>query len=117
MLCRLSRSFVHPGFIKGVFFAGGGAEADAEAEGVEPAAEVEVVLLGEDLGGGHEGGLAAGFDGEEHGGHGDEGFAAADVALEEAVHGAGKEKVFADFGDAAVLGSGEGEGEGGEPVG
>ncbi len=102
--------------VEAVFLAGGGAEADAETEGVEVAAEVEVVLFGEDLGGGHEGGLAAAFDGEEDGGEGDEGFAAADVALEEAVHGAGGGEVGADFGDGAELGGGEGEGEGVEPL-
>lgn len=50
---------------------------------------VLVVLFGEDLGGCHEGGLVAGFDGEECGGEGDDGFSTADVAVEESVHGDG----------------------------
>ena len=64
------------------------------------------MLFGQDLGGGHQGGLAAAFYGQEHGGHGDEGFAAADIALEEAVHGTGAGEVVADFGDGALLGVG-----------
>ncbi len=69
------------------------------------------MLLGEDLGGGHEGGIDAGIDGEEHGGDGDEGFSGADVALEEAVHGAGAAHVGDDFLDGAFLCVGEVEGE------
>ena len=61
------------------------------------------MLFGEDLGGGHEGGLAAGLDGEEHGGEGDEGLPGADVALEEAVHGAVGFEVGADLADGAFL--------------
>ena len=64
------------------------------------------MLGGEDAGGGHEDGLGAGFDGEQDGGDGDEGFAAADVALEETVHGRGGGEVAADFVDAAELGGG-----------
>ena len=71
------------------------------------------VLLGEDFGGDHDGALESlGGDGEE-GGDGDDGFAAADFALEEAVHGGGAfGHVGEGFLDAALLGAGEGEGKG-----
>lgn len=45
------------------------------------------MLAGKDLGGGHEGSLRAGLDGLEHGVHGDEGLARADIALKQAHHG------------------------------
>jgi hypothetical protein len=59
-----------------------GAQGDVEAERAEPALAIEVMLFGEDLRGGHEGGLRAGFDAKEHGGKGDQRFAGADVAVE-----------------------------------
>ncbi len=54
-----------------------------------------VVLGGEDLGGGQEGGLPAASDDLEHGAQGDEGLAAAHVALQEALHGHGAGQVGA----------------------
>ena len=75
------------------------------------------VLLGQDLSGSHQRGLAARADGQQHRRHGDEGFPAADIALEQPVHGADAGKVFADLGDGALLGSGQGKGQGLQPVG
>lgn len=101
----------------GIFGAGsvglfvGGAEGDAEAEGSEPAQGVLIMLFGEDLGGGHEGGLPAGLNRDEHGGEGHDGFAAAHVAVEQTVHGNGIGHVLTDFVETAKLGGGEVEGE------
>ena len=69
------------------------------------------MLLGEDFGWNHDGALESlGGDGEE-GGYGDDGLAAADFALEEAVHGRGAfGHVGEGFVEAALLGAGEGEG-------
>jgi hypothetical protein len=50
--------------------------------------------------------------GEVDGGGGDDGFAGADVALEEAVHGGGLVEVLDDFLEGGLLVGGEGEGEG-----
>ncbi len=67
------------------------------------------MLAREDLGRGHQRGLAAGLDGGEHGEERDEGLAGADVALEQAVHPLPGGHVGGDLGDAALL-------RGGEPV-
>ena len=53
-----------------------GAQRDAQAERFEQAAEIEVMLLGEDLRGRHERGLVAGFDAQEHRAQRDERLAA-----------------------------------------
>ena len=71
------------------------------------------MLLGEDLRRGHERGLVTGFDGQEHGAEGDQRFTRADVAVEQAVHGARRREVGADFRDRALLRAGQWEGEGG----
>ena len=72
------------------------------------------MLAGEDLGRGHQRGLAAGLDGGQHGEEGDQGLAGADVALEQAVHPVGRRHVGGDLGDGAGLGAGGGIGQGGE---
>ena len=71
----------------------------------------EVVLRGEDFGGRHQGDLVAVFDGDERGLHGDDGFAGADVALQQAAHGLGLAHVGDDFAEDAFLGGGGMEGE------
>jgi hypothetical protein len=70
-----------------------GEEFDASARPFEQARDARVVLLGEDLGRGHEAGLLGARDSEEHGVERDEGLAAADVALDEAVGGRGGSEV------------------------
>ena len=71
------------------------------------------VLLGEDLGGDHDGTLESHCGDGEEGSNGDHGLAAADFALEEAVHGGNAfGHVREDFVEAALLGAGEGEGKG-----
>ena len=50
-------------------------------------ADAEEVLLGQDLGGGHEGALMAPLDGHQQGGHRHHRLARTDVALQQPVHG------------------------------
>ena len=70
------------------------------------------MLFGQNFGGRHYGHLCSGFDGGECGKCGDDGFSAAYVALQQAVHGKGLRHVLADFGYGALLCAGEGEGQG-----
>ena len=58
----------------------------------------------ENFGGRHQSGLQAVFDGDDGGLHGHDGFAAADVALQQAVHGGGFFEVGGDFAEDAFLG-------------
>ncbi len=81
-------------------------EQVADAAGFEERGECGGVLAGEDFGGGHEGGLVAAGDADEHGVNGDDGFAAADVALQEAVHRRFGREVGGDFGDGGALAGG-----------
>ena len=74
------------------------------------------VLGGKDFGGSHEGGLVTGFAGDESGKGGDESFAAADVALQESVHGGGLGEILDDFPGDTALGVGEFEGEAGNKL-
>ena len=67
------------------------------------------MLGGEDFGGRHEAGLGAVVDSQQHAHESHEGFAAADVALHEAVHLATGAHVLADLADDAFLRAGEGE--------
>ena len=86
---------------------GGGAEAveDIDAHRVIRHAfpEVVVMLLGEDRGGGEDGDLFSGHDRLEGCADGDLGFAEADVAADEAVHGAWGFHVLLGIGDGAQL--------------
>ncbi len=86
---------------------------DAGASGQEPR-KGGVVLLGQDAGRRHDGGLGS-MRGDHGGGQGgDDGLAGADVTLQQAVHGLAGIKVRADLGDGAGLGGGEGKREGGQ---
>ncbi len=95
---------------------GAGEEIDFDAAALEHAGDGGEMLLGEDFRGSHEGGLAFGGDGHEHGVEGDDGFARTDIALEEAVHGEGAGEVVGDLGDGLILIFGEGKGEAGTDV-
>ena len=70
------------------------------------------MLLGEQLGGRHHRGLVPGPDAGQDGAGGDDGFARADVALQEAIHGYRVLDVVQDFGDGGALVAGELEGKG-----
>jgi hypothetical protein len=87
-------------FESGGFF--GGLEAADEqlgaiAAGSENSARGKKVLDGENFRGRHQGGLTAVLDGDDRGLERDDRFSAADVALEEAVHGSGLFEVGGDF--------------------
>ncbi len=68
-----------------------------DAERCQPVAQFEVMLLGEDLGRCHEGSLVAVLDGLQCGKCGDHSLAAADVALQQALHGMRTGNVVADL--------------------
>ena len=95
------------GFFEDELFLFGGAEAgdhlDVDGEVGEAAFEGFEVLEGEDGGGGEDGDLFGVLHGFEGGAHGDFGFAVADVAAEEAVHGLGGLHVGLDVGDGGEL--------------
>src|SRR4029077_19256137 len=86
-------------------------ELDTIAGFGENAARGKKMLDSKNFGGSHEGGLGAVFDGDDGGLEGDDGFAAADVALEEAIHRGGLFKVGGDFGENAFLRGGGLEGK------
>ena len=94
-------------FSRMTFCSFGGAEAgdhlDVDGEVGEAALEGLVVLEAEDGGGGEDGDLFSVLHGFEGGAHGDFGFAVADVAAEEAVHGLGGLHVALDVGDGGEL--------------
>ncbi len=101
-------------FERGVFFGvleAADEELDAIAAGSEDAARGKIVLHGENFRRRHEGGLVAVFDGDDGGLERDDGFAAADVALEEAIHGRGLFEVGGNFRKNALLRGGGFEGQ------
>ena len=65
------------------------------------------VLLGQDFGRRHEGGLEAVVEGDEHRQEGDHRFSAAYIALEQAVHLCPAAEVPADLPDDPLLGTGQ----------
>ncbi len=67
------------------------------------------MLLGQDLGGGHEGGLVARMHGREHGREGDNRLAAANIALEEAQHWLRSSQVAENVVHGIPLGAGKRE--------
>ena len=69
------------------------------------------VLLGQDFGGGHDAGLVAIVDGNEHRHQRHQRLAGADVALQQAVHLAAAAHVVAYLADDALLGLGQREGQ------
>ncbi len=83
------------GFVRS--FQAADEELDAIAGFGEDTARGEKMLDGENFRGGHEGGLRAVFDGDHGGLESDDGFAAADVALEETIHRGGLFQVGGDF--------------------
>ena len=70
------------------------------------------MLLGQQLRGGHEGGLTAILPGQEGTGSGHHGLARANVTLEQAVHGDGLGQIPCRFPGGPELGIGEGKGQG-----
>ena len=77
--------------------------ANLDAQRFEPAAENGVMLLGQDLRRRHERSLEAGFHREQHRRDRDDGFAGANIALEQAVHRALRREIAAQLVDHAHL--------------
>ena len=88
-----------------VFVERAGEQHDAIAArgALKQLARGEKMLRGQDLSGRHERGLVAVFHGDEHGLQGDDGFAGAHVALQQAAHGTGLAHVGDDFAQGALL--------------
>src|SRR6266852_4868610 len=86
-------------------------ELDAIACFGEDAARGKKMLDGKNFRGGHESGLRAVFDGDDGGLQRDDGFAAANVALEETIHRGRLFEVGGDFPEDALLCSSGLEGE------
>ena len=88
-----------------------GAQNHRDAERVEELAEVVVMLLGEDLRGRHERRRLPGSHGGKHRGRRDDGFAAAHVAVQQAVHRLAGRHVVENRREHALLRAGEREGQ------
>lgn len=86
-------------------------QAVPDAQRLEPGGDLPEVLLGEDLGGRHEGGLMTRGHGAQGGERSYDGLAAADVALNEAVHGTVRGQIGEDLVRDAALGVREVEGK------
>ncbi len=82
------------------------------AQGFEPATQVVEMLLGQQLGRRHQGGLLADFHCLHRGQRSHHGLAAADVALYQPQHGRGFAEVRLDLVEDAPLRTGEFEGQG-----
>src|SRR5882724_13349233 len=89
----------------------GDEQLDAIAGAFEDAPGAEEMLDGEDFSGGHKRGLRFVFDGDDRGLQRDNGFAAANVALQETIHGHGLFEVGGDLGEDAFLRVGGLEGQ------
>jgi hypothetical protein len=75
------------------------------------------MLAGQDFRGRHDGGLRPGLHRLEHGQHGDQRLAGADIALQQAQHAVGRGEVCLDLAQGLGLGGGGGVSEGGERLG
>ena len=69
------------------------------------------MLLGEDLGRRHQRSLVTGLGGMQHGQRGDDGLAAADIALQQPLHRMRAGQVRGDLAPGAALGGGKREGQ------
>ena len=88
-----------------------GQQHGANAEGGQHLADAAGVLLGQDFGRGHDRALEAVERGQEKRGGRDRRFAGADIALQEAAHGAILRQIAANLHDDALLSLGEAEGQ------
>ena len=85
----------------------GAEQGEAHPHAVQEALEGPHMLFGQDLGGGHEGGLGSVLDGEQHRGQGHHGLPGPHIPLEEARHGALGAHVLEYLVDDPFLGVGE----------
>jgi hypothetical protein len=81
-----------------------------DAQRFQPGGELAVMLLGEDFGRRHQRRLVAGLDRVQHGQRGDHGLAAADVALQQALHRMRLAEVGGDLAPGALLRAGQANG-------
>ena len=88
---------------------GAGEDGDLHPHAVEHTRDGGEMLAGEDLGGRHHAGLVAVVHGQQHRHQRHEGLAAADVALQQAVHLVARDGVLPDLPDDPFLRSGERE--------
>jgi hypothetical protein len=79
-------------------------QVHVQPEGCQQAGDGAMVLLGEDLGRGHQGRLVAVADGDEGGRGRDHRLARADVALQQPAHRQGAGHIARDLADHAALG-------------
>ena len=86
-----------------------GQPGDFDTQRREPFAEVDEVLLGKNLGGGHQRHLIAGLQSLKCGKSGDHGLACADIALHQAQHRLALAEVVGDFRADALLCAGGGK--------
>ncbi len=80
-------------------------------ERLKQLARGEVMLGGKNFSGGHDCRLVAVFNGDEHGLQRNDGFAGANVALQQAAHGVGCAHVGDDLAKGALLGGSWMEGQ------
>ena len=90
-----------------LFLQAAGQPHRRDAQRLQPVAQLEVMLLGEDFGGRHQRDLVAVFDGLQGGQRGDDGLAAADIALQQALHRVRLFQVVADFAQHFLLRGGQ----------
>ena len=95
-------------------FQAAGEPRDFEPEGSKPRRQLAVMLLGEDLGGSHQGRLITRFDRMQHGQRGHHRLAAADVALQQALHRMRLIEVAGDFLPGTLLRPGQAKGQCGQ---
>jgi len=93
----------------GARFAAAGSEFHRHAQRRQPAGEIREVLLRQDLGGGHERDAIAAFQRHQAAAGRDDGFAGADVALEQPPHGVGAGHIAAQLAQDAGLRAGQRE--------
>ena len=108
---RLPRQEPRQGRAPGRALEGRGEELDRVVAVLQPAAQVVEVLLGQDLGGRHEGRLVAVLDRHQHGQQRHHRLAGAHVALQQPVHRARRAQVVGDLAQHAPLGAGQPEGQ------
>ena len=94
-------------FLAAAAFDRAGEQRHLEAQMLQQGAQGCQVLLRQEFRGRHEGGLLAVGHRQQHGEQGDDGLAAANVALNEAVHRKGAAHVGKNLVQHAPLGSGE----------
>ena len=86
-----------------VLLSRAGAQRDADAERLQQAAEIQEVLLSENLRRRHERGLEARLHAQQHRAHRHERLAGADIAVQQAIHRTRAGEIVADLRDGPLL--------------